>query len=79
MATIAIHGLCKSYGKTEVLRDIDLTFEEGRIYGLLGRNGVGKSTLLNLITRRIFPTGGRSRWTGSPWAGPGTPCAKSTA
>ena len=49
MATIAIHGLCKSYGKTEVLRDIDLTFEEGRIYGLLGRNGVGKSTLLNLI------------------------------
>ena len=79
MATIAIRGLCKSYGKNEVLRDIDLTFEEGRIYGLLGRNGVGKSTLLNLITSASSPTGGRSRWTGSPWADPGTPCAKSTA
>ena len=76
MATIAIHGLCKSYGKTEVLRDIDLTFEEGRIYGLLGRNGVGKSTLLNLITRRIFPDRGEIAVDGVPVGGPGDPLRK---
>ena len=76
MATIAIHGLCKSYGKTEVLRDIDLTFEEGRIYGLLGRNGVGKSTRLNLITRRIFPDRGEIAVDGVPVGGPGDPLRK---
>ena len=36
-------------GRIEVLRDIDLTVEEGRIHALLGRSGCGKSTLLNIV------------------------------
>ena len=39
-----IEHLEKDFDKKEVLRDIDFTFEEGKIYGLLGRNGAGKTT-----------------------------------
>ena len=39
-----IEHLEKHFDKKEVLRDIDFTFEEGKIYGLLGRNGAGKTT-----------------------------------
>ena len=35
-----IEHLSKSFEKKEVLRDIDFTFDEGKIYGLLGRNGL---------------------------------------
>lgn len=38
-----------SYGKTPILKSITTTLEEGRIYGLLGENGVGKTTLLTLL------------------------------
>ena len=43
-------GLCKSYGTQEVLSNLDLTIEPGKIYGLIGRNGVGKTTLLSILT-----------------------------
>ena len=48
-----ISNLVKSYGSKEVLKGIDFTFEEGRIYGLLGRNGSGKTTFFNCINRDI--------------------------
>ena len=46
---IKIQNLAFSYGKTEVLRNITMDLEPGRIYGLLGENGVGKTTLLTLL------------------------------
>ena len=46
---IKIKDLAFSYGKTPVLKSITTTLEEGRIYGLLGENGVGKTTLLTLL------------------------------
>ena len=45
-----IEHLSKHYEKKEVLRDIDFTFEEGKIYGLLGRNGAGKTTIFRMMT-----------------------------
>jgi ABC-2 type transport system ATP-binding protein len=48
-----INNLVKSYGSKEVLKGIDFTFDEGRIYGLLGRNGSGKTTSFNCINRDI--------------------------
>lgn len=56
--SIEIKNLNKSYGKTKALDDISLTIEENKIYGLFGRNGVGKTTLLNIINNRVFPTSG---------------------
>lgn len=46
---IEIKDLAFSYGKTPVLKGITTNLEEGKIYGLLGENGVGKTTLLTLL------------------------------
>lgn len=46
---IKIKKLGFSYGDNVVLKDISMELEEGRIYGLLGENGVGKTTLLTLL------------------------------
>ena len=46
---IKIEDLSFSYGNYEVLKGISFKMEEGKIYGLLGENGVGKTTLLTLI------------------------------
>lgn len=46
---IEISNLQKSYGDTNVLKDINLTISDGEIYGLVGRSGAGKSTLLRCI------------------------------
>lgn len=47
---IRIKDLGFSYGENIVLKDITMNLEEGRIYGLLGENGVGKTTLLTLLS-----------------------------
>ena len=46
---IQIKDLGFSYGGFPVLKNITMNLEEGRIYGLLGENGVGKTTLLTLL------------------------------
>lgn len=56
---ISIVGLSKSFGRNEVLHDIDLELPAGRVYGLLGANGAGKTTLMSLICNHIFPTSGK--------------------
>ena len=54
-----IEHLKKSFTKQEVLKDINFTFEPGHIYGLLGRNGAGKTKLFNCINNDISFDGGR--------------------
>lgn len=46
---IKIEGLQKTFGNLAVLKDINLTIEDGEIYGLIGKSGAGKSTLLRCI------------------------------
>ena len=50
---LIIENLNKSYEDKRVLEDINFTFEQGKIYGLIGRNGVGKTTLFNSINKDI--------------------------
>jgi ABC-2 type transport system ATP-binding protein len=46
---IEIKGLHKSYGNNEVLKDINLTFKNGNVYGIVGENGAGKTTLFRCM------------------------------
>ncbi len=55
---IKTQNLAFSYGKKEVLRNISLSLEPGKIYGLLGENGVGKTTLLTLLCGLKKPVAG---------------------
>lgn len=50
---LQIKNLTKSYNQKEVLKDINFSFEEGKIYGLIGRNGAGKTTFFNCLNEDI--------------------------
>jgi ABC-2 type transport system ATP-binding protein len=52
------HGLTKKYGETVALDSVSLTLEEGDIYGLIGRNGAGKTTFFKCVMGLARPTGG---------------------
>lgn len=47
---INIKNLSKSYGNKQILSNINLTFEKGKVYGIVGENGAGKTTLFKCIT-----------------------------
>lgn len=55
---IDIRELSFAYGKQKVFENINLNFQEGHIYGLLGENGVGKTTLLKIINGLQSPNQG---------------------
>ena len=58
MALLECKGLCKDFGEKKVLKEVNLTIEKGKIIGLLGKNGVGKTTLIKLINDLLTPTSG---------------------
>ncbi|MGG1484506.1 ABC transporter ATP-binding protein [Peribacillus castrilensis] len=55
---IEVHDLSKKLKKNDVLQSITYTFEKGRIYSLVGKNGSGKTMLLRAIAGLIIPTEG---------------------
>lgn len=66
---LAVRNLCAGYGRSQVLHDIALEVGPGEIVGLLGRNGMGKTTLVHAITQLLPPTSGTVRLLGEPIAG----------
>lgn len=46
---IQLNNITKSYGKNQVLKGINITFEQGKVYGIVGENGAGKTTLFRSI------------------------------
>lgn len=58
MELVKCTNLCKEYDNKKVLKDINLTIPKGKIIGLLGKNGMGKTTLLKLINDLLTPTKG---------------------
>lgn len=55
---VDIKNVTKQYGANKVLNNVSLTCEAGKIYGLIGRNGSGKTVLLKCICGLIIPTSG---------------------
>jgi len=58
MKLLEIKDLNKSFDNKEILKDINLSIQRGKIIGLLGKNGVGKTTLIKLINDLLTPTSG---------------------
>ena len=58
MKLLEINNLNKSIDNKEILKDINLSIQRGKIIGLLGKNGVGKTTLIKLINDLLTPTSG---------------------
>lgn len=56
---LAVSGLTGGYGSVQILNGIDLTVGDREILVLLGRNGVGKTTLMRALIGLLTPTGGR--------------------
>lgn len=62
MSTIAqVSGLTKKYRDTVALNDVNFRLESDKIYGLLGRNGAGKTTIMSILTAQAFETTGTVR------------------
>lgn len=55
---IELRDVCKQFGTTQVLININASFDDGKIHGLIGRNGSGKTVLLKCICGLIRPTSG---------------------
>lgn len=56
---IELKNLSKNFDKNKVIDNINITFTEGNIYGLYGRNGSGKSVIMKLICGFLIPTEGQ--------------------
>ena len=58
MSEIIIENLSKTIKNNKILDNVNLTFESGHVYGLVGRNGSGKTMLLRTIAGLVIPTSG---------------------
>ena len=63
-AALELSALRKSFGKTEIIRGVDLSIAKGERHAIIGPNGAGKSTLFNLISGRYELTSGTIRLNG---------------
>ena len=66
---LKLENLRKSFGRTEIIRGVDLAIARGERHAVIGPNGAGKSTLFNLITGRFAPSAGRISLHGHDLAG----------
>ncbi len=55
---ITVNGISKRYGKVQALRGVNLSVEEGELFGLIGPDGAGKTTMFRLLTTLLLPDEG---------------------
>ena len=57
-SVVEVRNLTKSYGSVMAVNQVSFSIEAGKIYGLLGRNGAGKTTIMQIFTAQLFATSG---------------------
>ena len=55
---LRLSGVCKSFGRSSILKEVDLTVPAGERHAVIGPNGAGKSTLFNVVSARFPPSSG---------------------
>lgn len=65
MSTLKTEGLCKQIKNVSILDDINLCLDSGRVYGLMGKNGSGKTMLLRILAGLVRLTSGTITWSGA--------------
>lgn len=60
MAIIETYNLSKYYGKQRGIENVNLSVEQGEIFGFIGPNGAGKSTTIRILLNLLFPTKGKA-------------------
>lgn len=60
MSIISVSEIRKSYGRTEALRGVSFTTKEGEIFGLIGPDGAGKTSLLRILATLLLPDSGKA-------------------
>ena len=63
---LELHGISKSYGGVDAVRDVGFSVEKGTVHALVGENGAGKSTLVKILTGVVHPDAGEVRIDGTP-------------
>ncbi|NIO16409.1 MAG: ATP-binding cassette domain-containing protein [Deltaproteobacteria bacterium] len=63
-ALLEVHNLSKNFGAVVAAEDINVTIGEKEVVGIIGANGAGKTTFVNIITGYVKPTGGTVRFQG---------------
>jgi ABC-type multidrug transport system ATPase subunit len=61
MKAIEVHGISKSFGSLQALQAIDFSVEEGELFGLIGPDGAGKSTLFSVLVTLLLPDSGTAK------------------
>jgi branched-chain amino acid transport system ATP-binding protein len=69
MPLLELNGITKLFGKLAALEDIDLKVEEGEVLGIVGPNGSGKTTMINVISGYCHPTRGSISFRGEKISG----------
>ncbi|KAA9332784.1 ATP-binding cassette domain-containing protein [Adhaeribacter soli] len=62
---IEIHNLNLAFGRKPVLQNLNISFEKGKVHGIIGLNGAGKSSFFNALTQVIPPDSGSIRFNGN--------------
>lgn len=65
-ALISVRNLCRGFGRTEAVKNVNLDVMRGSIHGLLGANGAGKTTLIRVLMGHLYPDSGEVLVLGQP-------------
>lgn len=65
-SVLSLHGITKFYGKIQALNNVSFEVPEGSVFGILGPNGSGKTTMLGIVMDVLKPTSGTFEFFGKP-------------
>ena len=67
MNSIEVSHISKSYGNVKALTDVSFTVGKGEVFGLIGPDGAGKTSLVRILCTLLLPDQGAQRWTALMW------------